>query len=165
MVIVSVNMYCLMKARRADAVGNEEETSLETSASQDIIFYRVMPNNMEKQNNSDYCKITLPHNESGIHPSPQYEELSLQHCLYDVGTNSNLGTINEVTTAADSTSTYAEPFQHAMKTSEIYAVPYEGSIPNKEHNGILHENVLHSKSNDGIPSSEVSVRNSLYSPS
>lgn len=163
--IVSVKVYCLRKASRADTVGNENETSLETSASHDIIFYRVTPNNIEQQNNSDYCKVTLPRNASDIHSSPQYEELSMQQCLYDVGTSSNLGTINEVTVAADSTSTYAEPFEYTTKTSEIYAVPYDDSIHNREKNGILHENVLHSKSNNGIPSSEVSVRNSLYSSS
>jgi hypothetical protein len=164
-VLINVVVYCSRKASCVVAVGNEEETSLETSASQDIIFYRVRPNSIEKQNNSDYCKITFPHNDSDVRSSPQYEELPMQKRLYNTGWSSDLGTFNEVTVATENTTTYAEPFQHTMKTSEIYAVPYDYSTPNKEDNGILYENMLHSKSNDDIPSYDIPVRNSLYSSS
>jgi hypothetical protein len=96
---------------------------------------------------------------------PQYEELTPRQSLHDTGRCLNLGTVNEVTMATDSTTTYAEPFQYTVKTSEIYAVPYHEPIPTKEDNEMLYEYMLLSESNNAIPLPEVSVRNSLYSSS
>lgn len=164
-VIVEVSVYCLRKAGLSDTIDNEQAVSNETSANQEIIFYRIRPNNTREQNNSNYCKTTLPPNESDVYSSPQYEELTRQQSLHDVGRCSNLGRVNEVTMATDSTTTYAKPFQYTAKASEIYAVPYQQPTPNKKDTEISHENMLLSESNNDIAPLEVSVRNSLYSSS
>jgi hypothetical protein len=164
-VLAEVLVYCLRKASLSDTTDNEHATSNETSANQEVIFYRIRPNNTQEQNNSNYCKITLPRNESDVHLSLKSEELTTQQSPHDMGRCSNLGTVNEVTMATDSTTTYAEPFQYTAKASEIYAVPYQEPTPNKKDSEISYENMLLSESNNDIPPPEISVRNSLYSSS
>jgi hypothetical protein len=161
-VIVEVWVHCLRKANRADATDNEHATSKEISANQEVIFYRIRPNKTQEQNNSNYCKVTLPRNND-MYLSPQYEELTRSQSLYDTVRCSNLGTVNEVTMATENTTTYAKPFQYTVKASEIYAVPYHEPTPNKEDREISCENMLLSESNNDIPPLEVCVRNSLYS--
>ncbi|XP_023713512.1 uncharacterized protein LOC111867688 isoform X2 [Cryptotermes secundus] len=161
--IAEVSVYCLRKASRANKTDNEHATSKEISANQEVIFYRIRPNQTQEQNNSNYCKIILPRIKSDIYTSPQYEELTRRQSLHDTGRCSNLGEVNEVTTTTDSATTYAEPFQYAEKASEIYAVPYHEPNPYKDYRKTSYENILLSESNNGIPPLEVSVRNSLYS--
>jgi hypothetical protein len=163
--IVEVTVYCSRRASRADTTDNEHATSKEISANQEVIFYRILQNNIQEQNNSNYCKIILPPNKSDVYSSPQYEELTRRQSLHDTAGCSNLGTVNEVTMATDSTTTYAEPFQYTVKASEIYAVPYHEPTPNKEDSEISYENMLLSESNNHILPPELSVRNSLYSSS
>jgi hypothetical protein len=164
-VIVEVSMYYSRKCSRADTTNNKHATSKETSVNEELILYRFGQNNAQEQNNSNYCKIILPCNKSDMYSSPQYEE----HFVHDTGRCSNLGTVNEVTMAADSTTTYAEPFQYTrtrtVKASEIYAVPYHEPTHNKEDSEISYENMLLSESINDILPPEVSVRNSLYSSS
>jgi hypothetical protein len=163
--VAEASVYCLRRASRGDTADNEHATSEETSANQEVIFYSIRPNNIQKQNDSHYCEITLPRNKTDVHSSPQYDELTWRQSLHDTGTCSNLGTVTEATMATGSTAVYAELFQYTTKVSETYAVPYHEPTPNKEGNEILYENMLHCESKNDISSPEVSVRNSLYLPS
>jgi hypothetical protein len=157
--IVEVFVYCSRKVSQGDTIDNEHETtSIETSADQEIIFYRIRPNNKH----TDYSKIDLPCYNSYLRESPQYEELTDLQSPQDRARCSDPGAGNAVTTARESVTPYAEPFQQTMKVSEIYAVPYQEPVPNNEQNEILYENLLHSKSNNDFSPLEVSVRNSLY---